>query len=188
MSSINSRRASALAHDWRGGVGPMSRPDYAASESGTTDYAEHKRLMREWYGLLPMPAAGWHASADCAHWLIGKRCPTAPLQCGLIREWMAPNGPWDHARAWRSEDGDRVITLEPWGSPIVDAPALERMMSALRGIDVYSCFEGRSPYGASYVLFLASDKTPLGEEFAFFEHRGVRLGDRRARKFADHRD
>lgn len=132
------------------GVGPMDRPRYGATGAGYTNDAVWKKLMRDWYGLRPVAGDGW--MAYCPHRLIGKRCNGYNRYGGPPCVWMTLNRPvvWDHARAWRDRAGVMVITLEPYGSPR-QLGELERDLSAM---GVVSYFEGRSPYGASYILFL----------------------------------
>lgn len=146
-------------------TGPIDRPHYAASVSGCTDDALWKRLMLEWYGLTPARGLAWLTWAWCPHRLAGRRC--SGDRCtddgGRPRTWRDRFQPiWDHARAWRTADGELVLTLEPYGNPFDVAPEYAAMVAELDALGVVAGFEGRSPYGASYIVFVAHKDTDLG--------------------------
>lgn len=148
--------------------GPIDRPFYASAVTGCTDYALWKRLMHDWYGLTPVRGAGWVNWGMCPHKIVGKRCrdqwgkPTSDhYQCewAIRRDyWPA----WDHPRAWRNVEGEVVLTSEPWGNPLDFHPMFAALETELDALGIATAFEGRSPYGASCVLFLFSDTTRAG--------------------------
>lgn len=150
---------------------PVPRAHYAASVSGCTDDSVHRRLMTEWYGLTPVRGTGWMEWARCPHRLAGVRCPTGdPSNCALTAPYREC-GIWDHARAWRDVHGDLVFTLEPWGNPFDRAAEFAEVERELRGLGIATSFEGRSPYGASYVLFIAAASTSIGTRMAWHARR-----------------
>ena len=132
-------------------IDQMSRRFYGATETGDgTNDRTWKKLMPDWYGLPPLRGDGWIWGARCPHQIVGKRCPSDGMDCGgrLLSRL------WDHARAWRDSDGIKVVTLEPWGNPFTSGAEYEKLLDGLAEHGVRVAFEGRSPYGASYVLFL----------------------------------
>ena len=134
---------------------PVPRRYYGATATGGTDDRVWKRLMREWYGLTPCRGDAWETWARCPHHVGSGRCPR---NC---REWESSHRPlWDHARAWRDLDGNVVITLEPWGDPFHEAEAYARLTAELDAHGIRVGFEGRSPYGASYLLALKRRRAP----------------------------
>lgn len=153
--------------------GPITRRFYAAAaDKGRIDYAVWKRLMREWYGLTPLRGSGWVDRARCAHNLVGKKCQglsSCPKTkaCPVALKHLASNGGlWDHARAWRSVDGELVFTVEPWGNPFDHPEAYAALKRDLTELGIESCFEGRSPYGATYIMFMTPADNELGKRFA----------------------
>lgn len=139
-----------------------------ASESGGTDDDKHKRLMKKWYGLTSM-AHDW--TYPCPYRLLGQHEPETDesgelktydaewddqdqlCHCDSIRTLQHTPGfelVWDHVRGWYDSLGRPVITLEPYGFPRIEE--VESYVAPLERVRVG--FEGRSPYGASYVLFL----------------------------------
>jgi hypothetical protein len=145
--------------------GPIARPYYGATESSCTDNTIWRRLMRQWYGLRAVKGWNWREYAYCPHWLIGKRCPErlGHELCSFkhVRAFEYPV--WDHARAWRDEDGCRVVTLEPFSNPFDQVNDFEHLQGTLTDIGITTSFEGRSPYGASYILFLMAADTVAGQ-------------------------
>lgn len=138
---------------------PVPRPYYAATASGSADSDVHKKLMLEWYGLTPVRGSAWYSWADCPCRLVSKRCGN---ECSPWTVRDGYSGIWDHARAWRNADGELVITMEPWGSPYDAAYVFARLAKELRELGIVTCFEGRSPYGASYILFAFNENTEAG--------------------------
>ena len=134
-------------------AGPITRQHYGAVTTGGTDDRIHKQLMTQWYGLTPMTGPSWRRGARCPHHVIGKRC--TEHRCVPTRTL------WDHARAWRDTDGIKVITLEPWGDPFQSADDYQTLQTQLAALNINITYEGRSPYGASYVLFLKARTAPL---------------------------
>lgn len=57
--------------------GPIDRPHYAATTTGNTDDAEHKRLMRQWYGLSPKRGYSWRGWASARITWPGSDAPPA---------------------------------------------------------------------------------------------------------------
>jgi len=155
-------------------TGPIDRPHYGSAEAtASTDEAVWKRLTHEWYGLTPVRGMNWCYWAYCPHWIIGKRCPTLQRRTGdyiyhdkhhCRNTWRHDHNPllWDHARAWRNAAGELVITLEPWGNPYDYAPSFHALERDLDALGIVTCFEGRSPYGATYIMFLMADDTDAG--------------------------
>lgn len=144
---------------------PFPRPHFGATVTGGTNTALHKQLMREWYGLNPVRGDGWWDWAVCPHRLTGRKC-SDPMKCALTKEHRTGCGVWDHARAWRANGGDLIYTLEPYGNPYDHTEDFAELERDLARIGVVTAFEGRSPYGASYIIFVAHEKTPLGARFA----------------------
>lgn len=152
-------------------LAPVPRMHYAASENGCTDTPTHRRLMREWYELTPVRGTAWWEWARCPHRLAGVRCPTRdPMNCALVVPYRMC-GIWDHGRAWRDVRGDLVVTLEPWGNPFDRTDEFAELERELQGLDIATAFEGRSPYGASYVLFMAATSTVAGARMAWYSRR-----------------
>jgi len=132
--------------------GPISRLHYGACIDGNfTDDRAHKQLMRDWYGLTPMTGHSWRYGAQCPHHVVGRRCE---LHYNLPAIW-------DHPRAWRDSDGIKVVTLEPWGNPFASVEEYARLEAECQDFGINIRFEGRSPYGASYILFLKRAGVPL---------------------------
>ena len=131
--------------------GPINRPYYGASWTGCIEPELWKKLVFEWYGLTPMPADKWTSGARHPAQVVGKRVPVGDRSLRL----------WDHARAWRDSDGVKVVTLEPWGSPFERGPEFEELAGVCVDLGISTVFEGRSPYGASYILFLKRTGSPL---------------------------
>ncbi|MCB1257809.1 MAG: hypothetical protein KDB26_11925 [Microthrixaceae bacterium] len=143
--------------------GAVPRIHYAATESGGTEDKPHKKLMREWYGLKPVSGHAWYTWALCPHRLVGMKCESQRGAYGRCPIYYSHGYPaYDHPRAWRDGDGNLVITLEPWGNPFAQHDELTTLATDLNGIGVAMAYEGRSPYGASYVLFLANAETRMG--------------------------
>lgn len=145
---------------------PFPRMYFGATADGYTDDTLHKKYAQEWYRLTPLRGDAWRESARCAHRLIGKRCPSKKdnkyAECELMRRYER-EGIWDHARAWRSAYGDLVFTLEPWGSPIWEANRIGKLATELEQLGIAMSFEGRAPYGSSYVLILADAESESGQ-------------------------
>lgn len=142
-------------------TGPINRRHYGATTySMGTDDSVWKKLMGEWYGLKPVPGDGWLRGSWSLDWVAKRRCALPDCGDSDLHE-LAPV--WDHTRAWRDRDGEKVLTLEPYGNPFETYPAAQfaslRRMCEDRGLDIG--FEGRSPYGASYILFLKRADVPL---------------------------
>jgi hypothetical protein len=55
-----------------------------------------------------------------------------------------------------------VVKLEPYGNPLDFPQRFAALETELNALGVVMSFEGRSPYGASYVLFLMSEGTGTG--------------------------
>ncbi|MBS4103885.1 hypothetical protein [Tsukamurella paurometabola] len=152
------------------GVGPLRRRHYGApAATGNTDDAVWKQLMDEWYGLKPVRGDNWLLWAACPHRLIGKRC-----RCGGLPWQTTYSDVWDHARAWRNGDGTLVITLEPWGNPFDQTAQFVDLERDLTELGITTAFEGRSPYGASYILFLIAADSPWGRVFERTPGRAAR--------------
>lgn len=139
---------------------PIPRRYFGATATGGTDQDEWKRLMREWYGLVPCRGYAWHDWAMCPHRVGNGRCPE---NCA---EWRSKHmsgcrAVWDHERAWRDVNGLVVITLEPYGDPFMkeEAETVERLRALVDPMGIEVNFEGRSPYGASYMLALMAKGT-----------------------------
>lgn len=151
-------------------LGPVSRPYYAATVTGSTDDDLWKQLMFDWYGLRPLRDYGWLRSAHCPRRLAAPE-GTHRTGCPDICDWkervLGGSGYplWDHARAWRNPDNDLVITLEPYGNPFDLVEDFTHLKAALDDLGVVTAFEGRSPYGASFILFLAGAATRWGRMF-----------------------
>lgn len=153
---------------------PVIRQYYAASHTGDTDHALHKQFMMEWYGLRPGGRSWdtWYYRATCECWLLtGRNCS---IECqyrgrdlyGLI---------WDHPRAWRHiKTDERVLTLEPYGNPFDVYENYLKLEKDMRSKGIAISFEGRSPYGASYVLFLARDDTQIGRRMRNYQRYNQR--------------
>lgn len=156
---FNARRAFGQGSP-RGFVG-------TASESGTTSESEHKRLMKKWYGLTPMED-DW--TYPCLYRLWGLHTPALDIDdvvdedpfccCHFAGHQGISDLVWDHVRGWYTADRHRtpVVTVEPYGFPRV-----REVMDYVAPLGLRVGFEGRSPYGASYVLFLVGpdlDKEP----------------------------
>jgi hypothetical protein len=139
-------------------TGPIDRPHYAASTSGSTDDGEWKRLMRDWYGLIP--ARSWFRLPSCPHPLVRKHCQRGTGICPWQPSRYRPL--WDHCRYWRDPDSATVITLEPWCNPFDVTDIYFEMERTLDILGIVTCFEGRSPYGASFILFLMAADTDAG--------------------------
>jgi hypothetical protein len=143
--------------------------------------------MLEWYGLTPVrDEAGEYLRRMCPHILVDENAHSdmAILTCPLLDTDFWPVS--DHPRLWTNEAGERVLTLEPWGNPfemVDEFAALERELDT---IGVATCFEGRSPYGASFVLFLAADDTEVGQR-ARTRSEGNKARRERSRAFARRR-
>lgn len=141
-----------------------------ASEGAGTDENKHKRLMKKWYGLTPFE---YDWVYPCPYRLLGEHEPELDefgeyegprytgfsdrddqlCHCDSVRVYKHTPGfqlVWDHARGWNDKFGRPVITLEPYGFPKIEE--VESFVAPLERIRIG--FEGRSPYGASYVLFL----------------------------------
>ncbi|TXI55919.1 hypothetical protein [Mycolicibacter arupensis] len=142
---------------------PVRRPFYAATASGCTDEAIHKRLMLEWYGLTSVRGSAWYQWAYCPCRLSGKRCVR---ECMSWKLRPSIRGIWDHARAWRNADGDLVFTTEPWGNPFDTTDEFASLTAELDELGIVTSFEGRSPYGASYVLFAVNADTAAGKRMS----------------------
>lgn len=159
---------------------PFPRLCYAASVTGSTNAELHKRLMREWYGLTPARASAYWLWSACPHRLVGKRCTSRDAElCELSMPFREVQGGylWDHDRAWRNSRGELVYTLEPYGNPFHHADEFREMEAALRSIGVAASVEGRSPYGASYIIFLTDARTAVGKNMQ-------RHADRAAKRHA----
>jgi hypothetical protein len=163
---------------------PIQRPLYAATVTGGTDERMWKRLMKQWYGLTPAHGDNWDGWAECPHRLVKQRCEssTSGGYCRWVREGDWHRLPWDHARAWRNSDGELVITLEPWGNPFDIADTFAALKRHLDDLGVAVSFEGRSPYGASYILFLMSADTDLGQRAKVIS----RIAENRPRRHDHH--
>lgn len=150
---------------------PVSRTHYGATITGCTDDALHKKYMLEWYGLAPVRNSwNWKRWAYCPHRLInGKPCAEGrdDGRCEIVGE-SYPNGIWDHARAWRNGDGDLVYTVEPWGNPVLAAEEILDLSQRLEKHGIVMSFEGRSPYGSSYVLFMTSVNNRMGTQMYIY--------------------
>jgi hypothetical protein len=138
--------------------GPINRLHYGAIHTGYgTDHDIWQKLMWDWYGLKPESDDGWRRGAWDLEWLAEPSCELPEIGVHY------PSPVWDHARAWRDRDGEKVVTLEPYGNPFETHSSAMfadlRSLCEARGIDI--SFEGRSPYGASYILFLKRAETPL---------------------------
>lgn len=135
--------------------GPISRLHYGAVSpaTGCTDHRTHRRLMADWYGLTPLTGWHWWTGAACPHRAVSRRCPGWPT--------CQPLPLWDHPRAWRDSDGIKTVTLEPWGNPFRTIEAYFDLTEALEPLNAAVAYEGRSPYGASYVLFIKPAAHPL---------------------------
>lgn len=155
--------------------GPVYRQHYAASRCGGTNAVIHKKLMRQWYGLrAPETDADWYAYA-CPH-ILTANPPSDGMSHRCYAQWFPVyRDIWDHARLWYDSEGTPVITLEPWGSPITHADMLTCFTRELSDIGIVTAFEGRSPYGASYVLFLAGEHTGFGGRMFTGKRVEVRL-------------
>lgn len=141
---------------------PLDRQPYGAGASGYPFMEVWDHYMLEWYGLTPVrDAEGEYPRPVCPHLLVDEKAhEDSLLVCPLLDTDFWPVS--DHARLWKNEAGERVLTLEPWGNPfemVDEFAALERELDTL---GVATCFEGRSPYGASFVLFLAAESTEVG--------------------------
>lgn len=137
---------------YHGTVFPRRHYGATADPDGTDD-KEWKRLMFEWYGLLPLDGDKWSTWAYCPHAVGLWKGQRRPAACRENKcKWPIRYPLWDHTRAWRNSDGRVVITAEPYGNPFDSAEDYTRMRSELRAIDAHVVFEGRSPYGASYLL------------------------------------
>ncbi|QSM92993.1 hypothetical protein I3U40_18220 [Mycobacteroides abscessus subsp. abscessus] len=164
--------------------GPIDRLFYGATEDPRgADYGTWKRLMRDWYGLTPLRGDAWVTRALCAHNLVGKKCPA--VSCPIVAQFMDRPGLWDHARAWRTHGGELVFTLEPWGNPFDSVDIHAAMERELDAIGVSMAFEGRSPYGSSYVLFLTEANTELGARMLSARSRARRRRPAAAEQSAD---
>jgi len=142
---------------------PLGRQPYGAGAQGYPDMDVWDECMLEWFGLTPVrDAEGEYLRSVCPHHLIDENAHSDNLlECPLNDSDFWPV--IDHARLWTNEAGERVLTVEPWGNPfdmVVKFAALEKELDLL---GIATCFEGRSPYGASFVLFLAADNTEVGQ-------------------------
>lgn len=158
--------------------GPVKRLYHGAAEMDANDPL-HKKYMKEWYFLDPAPGSSWIHSGYCAHHVLGKRCPKSKKingYCGIVYPHLWDI--WDHCRAWRAENGNRVITLEPWGSPILDAEKIRALQDSLKDIGIDMGFEGRAPYGSSYILFLADHESSFGWKMRTFSQSKSRVDSR----------
>lgn len=145
--------------------GPIDRTHYAAVASGSTNDAVWKRLMRQWYGLTPA-RKNWSLGANCPHRLVGRRCGVASCHWSYTK--FSPV--WDHARLWTYE-GELVLTLEPYGNPWNMANKFDDLERSLDAMGISTAFEGRSPYGASFILFLAAESTEFGRRARHYRSR-----------------
>lgn len=59
-----------------------------------------------------------------------------------------------------------MITLEPYGNPFDAVDIYGEMERNLADLGLITCFEGRSPYGASYILFVMRADTQAGQRAA----------------------
>ena len=137
-------------------AGPITREHYGAVSptTGCTNDHTHKQLMTQWYGLTPLTGHHWRNGAKCPHHAANKQCRDPDC-------YGSTSTLWDHARAWRDTDHTKVITLEPWGNPFTSTPEYQKLRNELDPLNVHITYEGRSPYGASYILFLKTQTTPL---------------------------
>ena len=149
--------------------GPVDRLTHGASASGNTDRELWKQLMWEWYQLRPAP--DWAYGVQCPHRLVGQECTSDDQLCSWDGSRFGPI--WDHARMWTNPAGELVLTLEPYGNPFVQAEAFAALERELDELGIATFFEGRSPYGATYVQFLAADDTEAGRR-ARSKVRGAR--------------
>ena len=128
--------------------GPIARRHYGSISSGEgSDYDVWKKLMKEWYGFTP---------AEDGDWIDLAVCPCAVLTGEPHEHWTDCDwdesdyrefpGVWRHARAWHNSDGDLVITLEPYGSPLVSADKINRLETALADRGIVVVFEGRDDF------------------------------------------
>jgi hypothetical protein len=131
--------------------GPMDRLSYGAAVSGSTDEARWKLFAFEWFGLTPLRGRAWRERAWCAHYVAGVRCTD---ECNIQEH--VDMVLWDHARAWRDRSGRVVVTLEPWGNPFGPEHfgQFQRLMDYVAPYGIGVGFEGLSPYGSSYTIFL----------------------------------
>lgn len=150
--------------------GPRDRLHYSATVAASTDDAVWKQNMADWYGLFPVRGNAWFMMPFCAHKLVGKKCP-GRSGCPVHARYHRKRGHlWDHARAWRNRAGELVFTLEPWGDPLKTAVARMEMEKELAEIGVAVSYEGRSPYGASFILFLTDVRTEDGQRARMFQN------------------
>ncbi len=143
---------------------PLDRQPYGAGASGYPDKDVWDDYMLEWYGLTPVrDEDGDYLRPVCPHLLVDENAhPDNPLECPL-NDTNSDFWPViDHARLWTNEAGERVLTVEPWGNPFDMMDKFVALEKELDMLGVATCFEGRSPYGASFVLFLAADNTEAG--------------------------
>lgn len=123
----------------------------ASTGDDTTDKI-WKQLMFEWYGLRPCQGEKWITWSYCPH-RIGLR-ERRPRNCH--GNCKPHTDLWDHARAWRTDTDDCVITLEPYSDPFSSTNEYIKLAEPLKSMDIKVLFKGRSPYGASYMLMLVS--------------------------------
>lgn len=148
--------------------GPRDRVHYGAVVTGCTDDRLWKKYMQEWYGLTAVRGDGWFLQPRCIHKLIDKKCLSHT--CPVVRKYDSHHvGIWDHARAWKNGSGEKVFTSEPWGDPLDTAQARLEMERELAELGITVSFEGRSPYGASYILFFTDTRTEEGAQAATFQ-------------------
>lgn len=140
---------------------PLDRQPYGAGASGYPDMDVWDSCMLEWYGLTPVrDAEGEYLRPVCPHILVDENDHADMVMCPLLDTPFWPVS--DHARLWTNEAGERILTLEPWGNPFDMVDKFVALEKELDMLGVATCFEGRSPYGASFVLFLAADNTEAG--------------------------
>lgn len=169
LDSTASKESSGGPGVWYTG-GPMVRKYYAATATGSLEFETQKRLMREWYMLDTKDTcvSECRQKAQCEHWLATGEAHENGV-CLSSRTWLY-GSLWDHARAWQHvATGERVLTLEPYGNPFDQHDEFVKLKRDMAAVGVSVSFEGRSPYGASYVLFLAVTSTGIGSTMHWYQ-------------------
>jgi hypothetical protein len=90
---------------------PLTYPNAEADHTTRDQLGKHERRMFEAHGYRRL-----RPYYVCPRWIVGKRhlFPRGISRCVCGFDTSSVPGIWDHARAWRTPDGGKVITLEPY--------------------------------------------------------------------------
>jgi hypothetical protein len=107
------------------------------------DHRGHARRAREWFGWTPLRQGD---PTRCPRLVVGKRCQGWDrCMCAALVHTL------DHGRLWRTEDGKRILTGEPYGCSGKDLAQLVTTVEDL-GLEVF--VDNCSPYFPGHTVLL----------------------------------